>query len=487
MSMLKYILNPKFLIRKLRNFFLNFSLGRIETYLKDIYDLLDKPIFKNMEFISIDFKTNISKVASLKEQILKPIPIQFTAVNEKEWNNLQIKLNNLFPSFLANIPVDKEKKIWFLLKETNNLLNSTQPNISRIGNNIVEIKKVFPQIKGKDFVKIFTELKKLEGDYAALIMQLQEKKKNLTKEELAQLEAEKAQRKQNELNKNREDLANSSEKEGEKDAEGQMTNYIKRFLEKKPANIDEIISISQTSGFHQVYIKDQIEDINLIPNLYSQLEEYIFQRGENQKIQLEYFFSEQSVARAGVIYRGDEEGIEIIDWGCGQAFATTCFFSFFEEQLKEYNTSKYQINQIYLIDKSSLAIKRGLFHLNYLITEHFTSQYPKINILEKDFLKLRESDFKLSSNFKIHFLSNVLIDSLDLTQMSNLIKSTCKGRNMFICTNDNTDIYVRKKIDNLISKLSANKFAWSEGYCDKLNSRNEKVPLLGSVFMVVIS
>jgi hypothetical protein len=487
MSILKYILNPKFLIRKLRNFFLNFSLGRIETYIKDIYDLLDKPLFKNMEFISIDFKTNISKVAFLKEQILKFSPIQFTPVNEKEWDKLQLKFNNLFPSLLTNIPVDKEKKIWFLIKETKKLLSSTHPNISRIGNNIVEIKKIFPQIKSEALNKIFPELKKLDKDYADLIIRLRKEENEFTEKELDRLEAEKAQRKQNELNKNREELADSSEKEGEKDTEGQMTNYIKRFLEKKPANIDEIISISQTSGFHQVYIKDQIEDINFIPNLYSQLEEYIFQKGENQKIQLEYFFAEQSVARAGVIYRGDEEGIEIIDWGCGQAFATTCFFSFFEEQLKEHNTSKYKIRQIYLIDKSSLAIKRGLFHLNCLITEHFISQYPKVNILEKDFLELHESDFKLSSNFKLHFLSNSLIDSLDITQMSELIKATCKGRNMFICTNDNIDIYVKKKINNLISKLNANKFAWSEGHCDKLNSRNEKVPLLGSVFMVVIS
>ena len=114
--------------------------------------------------------------------------------------------------------------------------------------------------------------------------------------------------------------------------------------------------------------------------------------------------------------------IEIIDWGCGQALASMSYLDFLHK-----SNIKQDINKITINDPSEIAIKRGALHIR---------KYSDVAIqtINKDLDNLVSSDFKQTSNIKLHLFSNILdIDDYNQKQLIELIENTFSGENYFIC------------------------------------------------------
>ncbi len=116
----------------------------------------------------------------------------------------------------------------------------------------------------------------------------------------------------------------------------------------------------------------------------------------------------------------DSEKVEIIDWGCGQGIASLIFLEKF---------SNLDINNIILIEPSEISLKRASLHIH-----NFDLNIP-IRTVCRTIDHLKTSDVTTSSHtIKIHLFSNILdIDSFSLPQMQQLIVSSQKGANYFVC------------------------------------------------------
>ncbi|MDP1801469.1 MAG: hypothetical protein Q8L81_08960 [Bacteroidota bacterium] len=125
----------------------------------------------------------------------------------------------------------------------------------------------------------------------------------------------------------------------------------------------------------------------------------------------------------------DNSDIEIIDYGCGQALATTLFYNYIIQ-----NKLNYNIKTIALIEPSELALMRGILHLNHFIDHK--AQITEIKPVKKLMNDIIDSDLKTEdANIKIHLFSNILdISTVDLTELATKIQNTQKGLNYFICT-----------------------------------------------------
>lgn len=124
----------------------------------------------------------------------------------------------------------------------------------------------------------------------------------------------------------------------------------------------------------------------------------------------------------------DNSVIELIDYGCGQALASTIFIDYIAKTEKPV-----RIEKITLIEPSNDAIERGEFHLNFFLQR--INQTPHIVLIKKLLDDVDYTELATSSNtIKIHLFSNILdVDGIDLkTLYDNIIKSQA-GINFFVC------------------------------------------------------
>lgn len=126
------------------------------------------------------------------------------------------------------------------------------------------------------------------------------------------------------------------------------------------------------------------------------------------------------------------ENIEIIDYGCGQALATTCFIDYF----KENGLSNKTINRVTLIEPSQIALSRGILHINHLGLDLQNTEIKPINKKLED---LNKNDLLTSSkNLKIHLFSNILdVTGFEIKNLANTIRETQSGINYFLCVSPN--------------------------------------------------
>lgn len=118
---------------------------------------------------------------------------------------------------------------------------------------------------------------------------------------------------------------------------------------------------------------------------------------------------------------------EIIDWGCGQAFASCVLIDYIKN-----NNIKLDLSKFTLIEPSALALQRGLEHIDAIYQRMPKPQTFPIN--EKADTNLSIKGFQSSYKIKIHLFSNVLdIHSLDLNQVYKNVLSNFDGLNYFIC------------------------------------------------------
>jgi len=123
----------------------------------------------------------------------------------------------------------------------------------------------------------------------------------------------------------------------------------------------------------------------------------------------------------------NNKSAEIIDWGCGQAFASCVLIDFIKNNNINLDLSKFT-----LIEPSSMALQRGLEHIDAIYQRMPKPQTFSIN--EKADTSLSIKGFQSSSKIKIHLFSNVLdIHTMDLNQVFKNVTSNFDGLNYFVC------------------------------------------------------
>jgi len=148
------------------------------------------------------------------------------------------------------------------------------------------------------------------------------------------------------------------------------------------------------------------------------------------------------------------KNINLIDWGCGQALASSLLIDYIKD--KELDII---LSDIILIEPSQIALSRGLLHIDIL--KDYDIDVKAIN---KGFDDLVENDLKFNnSNITLHLFSNILdveyfkLDREFLEKISN----SQNGVNYFICVspnignkrNNRIDIFYEYFKDNFRSEL----------------------------------
>ena len=118
---------------------------------------------------------------------------------------------------------------------------------------------------------------------------------------------------------------------------------------------------------------------------------------------------------------------EIIDWGCGQAFASGVLIDYVKN-----NNISLDLSKFILIEPSEIALKRGLLHIE---TIYHRIPRPRIFIYNnKADATLNFKQFIEKDRIKIHLFSNVLdITTLDLNKLFENIARNFEGINYFVC------------------------------------------------------
>ena len=120
----------------------------------------------------------------------------------------------------------------------------------------------------------------------------------------------------------------------------------------------------------------------------------------------------------------EQEEINIIDYGCGQALGTMCYADFLRE-----NGYAQKLKTITLIEPSEICLKRAALHASVLFPD------AEIFTVNKSFDTLANDDIVNNREIPtLHILSNILdIQNFDLKQFASLIKGQLKGYNQFVC------------------------------------------------------
>ena len=143
-----------------------------------------------------------------------------------------------------------------------------------------------------------------------------------------------------------------------------------------------------------------------------------------------------------------ESKVDIIDWGCGQGFASMVFF-------EKYGTGN--INHITLIEPSEITLKRAALHC-----KKYNPDIPLKTICRK-LNDLNADDFDShQSNITIHLFSNILdIDDYSQEYLLTLIQQIQVGENYFVCVSPYIDAIKTERLESFKR--------YFENSCDSFN------------------
>ena len=120
------------------------------------------------------------------------------------------------------------------------------------------------------------------------------------------------------------------------------------------------------------------------------------------------------------------ERFDVVDWGCGQATATILLLNYAQEQ-----NVNLDIENITLIEPSSLALSRALLHIDVLKQKNYN-----LKAINSDFDCLDEKELETkSTNKTLHLLSNIL-DIENFMLNNNFFKKISQSYNgdaIFVC------------------------------------------------------
>lgn len=139
----------------------------------------------------------------------------------------------------------------------------------------------------------------------------------------------------------------------------------------------------------------------------------------------------------------------IIDWGCGQAMATMLLLNY----TKEKNIT-LDIENIILIEPSSLALSRGLLHLEVLKQKNYTTK-----AINSDLDCLKQEDLVIENGFvTLHLFSNILdIDSFKLdNNFLQKISDNFKNDSIFVCVSPNRNDKLNSRLDLFFNYFNEN-------------------------------
>ena len=122
--------------------------------------------------------------------------------------------------------------------------------------------------------------------------------------------------------------------------------------------------------------------------------------------------------------------VAVVDWGCGQALATCCFFDWLRE---ENNVGMGRISRVHLIEPSPMALNRAAINVAAYRREYDASF--ETTEIAKFINNVQQEDFRIDGiNTTVHLFSNILdIESVDLDFLANFIKHNFTGRQIFFC------------------------------------------------------
>ena len=145
----------------------------------------------------------------------------------------------------------------------------------------------------------------------------------------------------------------------------------------------------------------------------------------------------------------DNQTINIVDWGCGQAFATMILLDFIKEK-----SVNLKISDICLIEPSKLALERGLLHVDV-----FKQGEYKIKAINSDLDCIKEDDISFDNDNKIlHIFSNILdLESFKLnTDFLQKISKNINSDNMFVCVSPNINDKRNSRLDLFYNHFDEN-------------------------------
>lgn len=200
------------------------------------------------------------------------------------------------------------------------------------------------------------------------------------------------------------------------------------FTKIRQVSFDYIKSIGDPEEVYDKLLRGQaiIDDERL-------LYKYLVSFGEKHKVKL-YSAFEEIKDKLG------SEKLNIIDWGCGQAFATMMLLEFAKEK-----DIQLDISDIYLIEPSKLALSRGLLHVDVFKTAEYN-----IKAINSDIDCLKDEDILFDNNHKtLHLFSNILdVESFNLDKnFLKKISSNIKSDNLFVCVSPNINDKRNSRID----------------------------------------
>ena len=115
--------------------------------------------------------------------------------------------------------------------------------------------------------------------------------------------------------------------------------------------------------------------------------------------------------------------LTIIDWGCGQALATVCFFDYLHGLGLIPN-----IKKIILVEPSRAAMKRAEFHVSKYVDA------SKISVKNVYLNDIQVDDIATRDGLVLNFFSNILdIDSVDLNHLSSTIMDAVPADQLHFC------------------------------------------------------
>ena len=245
-------------------------------------------------------------------------------------------------------------------------------------------------------------------------------------------------------------------KEDNKDIifEMEESHYSQQLKSKKNITFDKIRKIS-TSYIMSIDNPDNLHDkLNqgvIVIEEEVLLYKYIFSYGKMHKAKLYSSFDT-------VIHQLNNKTINVIDWGCGQALATSLLIDYIKE-----NSLNIDISNVTLIEPSSLALSRGMLHVDVLKEKPIV-----IDAVNKDIDSLEIADLTIDNqNITLHLFSNILdVEFFRLDrEFLEKISSSQKGVNYFICVSPNIsdkrnvrlDMFYRYFDENFETELISNR------------------------------
>lgn len=178
-----------------------------------------------------------------------------------------------------------------------------------------------------------------------------------------------------------------------------------------------------------------IQSIGDSQELYNRL-----QRGEaiidDEKLLYKYLasFGAKHKAKLDSVYeliidKIKNQKFDIVDWGCGQATATMLLLDYAAK-----NHIVLDIENVTLIEPSSLALSRGLLHIDVLKQKEY-----KIKAINSELDCFENSEIIPSNNTTVHLFSNILdVESFSIDyNFLKKVSATITNNAIFVCVSPN--------------------------------------------------